>query len=119
MKFNPFRILLIVLLASTLVQYVYAQEDDSVNLLDLPSHLANALGIPEFSAELLTCSVFMLMFLLPIAIFSKGNLLLILLIGFLQLGFFVAVGWMDFWFILVIGLIVAGLWSSKMKGWIS
>lgn len=115
--------LLFALLLFSLIPQVYAQDqqpsNEQVNLLEIPSRLAKALGIPEFAGQLLTCALVMLIVLLPIAIFSKGNMLLSMMVGFILLGFFVAVGWMPYWFLLLIGLIVAGLWSSKIGKWIA
>lgn len=107
-----------VLLMLSCMQVVYAADDD-VNLQKLPDHLAKRLNIPLFAAQLLACSIFLLMFLLPIALFSRGNLLLSLIVGIILLGFFIAVGWLSFWVLLILVLIVASLWSGKIRGWLS
>jgi len=115
--------LLFAFLLFSLIPQVYAQDqqpsNEQINLLEIPSRLAKALGIPEFAGQLLTCALVMLIILLPIAIFSKGNMLLSLIVGFILLGFFVAVGWMPYWFMLIIVLIVSALWSSKIGGWLT
>ena len=114
-------LLFTVFLVALLIPQVYAQNenDDTINLLEIPDHLATALGIPLFASQLLTCSLVMLIVLLPIAIFAKRNTILTLIIGFTLMGFFIAIGWMPFWFLLVIALLIASLWSAKIKGWIS
>ena len=112
-------LLFTVFLVAMLIPQVYAAEDDTVNLQDLPTYLAEKLNIPTFAGQLLACSIFLVMFLLPIAWFARRNMMLTLLVGFVLLGFFIAVGWLPFWFLLIISLIVAGLWSAKMKGWVS
>jgi hypothetical protein len=115
-----FAFLLSIVIVLTIIPHVYAASDnDQVNLLDLPKKVAEALGIPEYAGKLLSCTFILFMVLLPIAIFSKGNMLLMLMIGILCLGFFVAVGWLEFWFILIIILVVAGLWSGKVRGWLT
>ena len=106
----------------TFIPHVYAQDeskDDTINLLEIPDHLATALGIPLFASQLLTCSLVMLIVLLPIAIFAKRNTILTLIVGFTLMGFFIAVGWLPYWFLFVIALLIASLWSAKIKGWIS
>jgi hypothetical protein len=108
------------ILALTIIPQVYAvSENDQVNLLDLPKKLADALGIPQYAGQLLACTFILFMVLLPIAIFSKGNMLLMLMVGIVCLGFFVAIGWLEFWYILMIVLVVAGLWSAKVRGWLT
>jgi|Deesub1362A_J573_1020465.scaffolds.fasta_scaffold00566_20 hypothetical protein len=115
-----FLIVLLVLIIGN-IPYVSAQEPDNehVNILELPKHVSEALGIPEFASQLLVCSIFMMMILLPIAIFSKGNLILSILVGFVLMGFFIAVGWMPFWLLLILALIIASLWANKIKEWVS
>jgi len=57
---------------------------------------------------------------IPIAAYGKGNsLILCLIVDFTLMGFFVAIGWLPFWFMLIICLIVAALWSNKIKEWVS
>lgn len=112
-------LLFTVFLVAMLVPNVYAAPDDTVNLQDLPTYLAEKLSIPTFAGQLLACSIFLMMFLLPIAWFARRNMMLTLLVGFILLGFFIAVGWLPYWFLLIISLLVAGLWSAKMKGWVS
>lgn len=115
-----FAFLISLVLILTVIPHVYAVSDeDQVNLLDLPKKLAEALGIPEFAGKILACTLILFIVLLPIAIYGKGNILLTLFIGFLALGFFVAVGWLDFWFILIITLMVAVMFSGKIKEWIT
>jgi type III secretory pathway component EscU len=118
------KIALIVLglvLALTLIQVVYAQEqpnNEQVNLLDIPKHLAKAFGIPEYAGRLLASICLTMIIMLPILLWAR-NLYLMLIIGLSCLGFCCAIGWLDFWFMLIICLIVAGLWSGKMRGWLT
>jgi len=113
-------LLLIVLLAVLInVPNAYAAEDDTVNLLDLPEHLAAKLGIPTFAGQLLACTIFTVMFLFPIAFFARRNMMLTLIAGFVLLGFFIAVGWLPYWFLLIIVLAIAGLWSGTIREWLS
>lgn len=110
--------IIILLLLTLFVGHVYAQDDDTVNLLELPKRIANALDIPEFAGQMLVCSVFLFTFLLPIAIFTR-NLLVTLLVGFCLMGFFIAVGWMPYWILLIIVLLISAMYSGKIKEWIT
>lgn len=119
---NVFAIsLMLVLFFLSFVSKVYAvDETGKVNLLDLPQKLADALGIPLFAAQILTCLIFLFIFLLPIAIFCKRNPTIIAIIVCVPLlGFFVAVGWLSYWVLLVIVLILAAMYSGKIKEWIT
>ena len=100
------------------VPHVYAQDEGEVDLTDLPSNLAKALGVSEAVAKLLASACVMLLFLTPVLMLTK-NLYAILMIGFIAMGTLIALGWLDFWFILVISLIIASLWGSKIAKAIS
>jgi len=54
------------------------------------------------------------MVLLPIAIYSK-SLVPPLIVGFCMMSFLVALGWLPFWILLLITIIVAFLWGDKIK----
>lgn len=100
------------------VPHVYAQDEGEVDLTDLPSNLAKALGVSEAVAKLLASACVMLLFLTPVLMLTR-NLYAILMIGFIAMGTLIALGWLDFWFILVISLIIASLWGSKIAKAIS
>lgn len=122
-KRNLVWILLCFLLMLTIIPGVYAQDDDTVNLLDLPDQLAKALGIPVYAGKLLICSIFMMMLFLPTVIFArkmsdKAMEILMATEGIVMLGLFIAIGWLEVWYMLIVGLIVAVLWAGKMKGMI-
>jgi len=109
---------LIVSLILINVPHVYAQDEGEVDLTDLPSNLAKALGVSEAVAKLIASARVMLLFLTPVLMLTK-NLYAILMIGFIAMGTLIALGWLDFWFILVISLIIASLWGSKIAKAIS
>lgn len=120
MKRLTFQVIVCVFLVLSLVPNVHAEDGPSdVNLLDLPKNLADALGIPLYAGKLLTCAVFVFWLFLPTIVFGRKTEHLVqvfILEGFLLLGFFIAIQWIEFWYMLVYVLIVAGLWATKMKG---
>ena len=120
MKRLIFPIIVCVFLVLSLVPNVQAEDESGdVNLLDLPKNLADALGIPVYAGKLLTCAVIVFWLFLPTIVFGRKMehfVQVFILEGFLLLGFFIAVQWIEFWYMLVYVLIVAGLWASKMKG---
>jgi hypothetical protein len=110
--------LLVLTVALMLSQIVYATDDNTVNLLDIPQHLANALGIPLYAGKLLASLCVTFIFMLPVMIFSR-NLFALLFTGLLALGLCIGIGWLEVWYLLIIILIVASLWSGKVRGWLT
>lgn len=117
MKIRTFNLFIFGLLHVLPLVHADASNSD-VNLLDLPTKLANALGIPQFAGQILVCAIFMLMFMLPVAIYSK-TLLPPLFVGILVLAFLIAVGWLDFWFLLVICLFISLMFAGAMRDFIT
>jgi len=95
---------------------VYASED--VNLSDLPQQLSEKLTIPLFAAQLLTTAIFLTLFLFPAFILTK-NILAHIMIGFIIMGFCIAMEWLPYWFLIIIAMIVALMFSGKMRDWIT
>ena len=90
-----------------------------LELANVPQALANAFGISLFSAQLLTCTIFLLMFSLPIAIVGRDNKGIIILdatMDFILIGFFVAIGWLGTWALIFIIFLIAGIYALMWKG---
>lgn len=108
-------------LALMLIQVVYAQTEQNqnqINILDIPKRLSEAFGISEYAGKLLASACFTFIFMLPIMIWAR-NIYVMLIVGLICMGFCVAIGWLDVWFILIVCLLIAGLWSGKMRGWLT
>ena len=97
---------------------VLAQDEDETNILDWPQGISDQLGIPVFASKMLLCSIFLFMFTFPLMLIRRVNVLVASATVILVMGFLVGVGWMDYWFLLVIVLLIGGMWSMKMKGWL-
>lgn len=94
---------------------VYAED---VDLSQIPNNLAEKTGIPLFAGQLLCSAIILFMFLLPLTILTRkrgSSWLAELIVGFIILGVCIALGWLPYWIMLVICLIVAGMYASKMK----
>lgn len=112
---------LIVFLALTfsLISSVYASDGD-LELSNVPQQLADRLGISLFAGQML--SGFMLMFipLLIIATITRGkNTMLLVIVGLSTLCLGVALTWLPLWTLLITALIVALLFASNMRSWLS
>lgn len=105
-------------LASLPLAYA-VDEDSQVNLLDVPSRVSEALGIPLFASQILCSSVVFVMFVLPVAFLSKKGYLPPLIVSFLVLGTTVAIGWLPYWFLLILAMIVALMFAGTMRDWIT
>jgi len=111
-------ILIIGILASLPLAYA-VDEDSQVNLLDVPLKVSEALGIPLFASQILCSAVVFVIFVLPVAFLSKKGYLPPLIVSFLVLGTTVAIGWLPYWFLLIISMIVALMFAGNMRDWIT
>lgn len=99
----------------SLIPLVYAEGE--VNILNIPEYFADKLGIPLFAGQLLTSTIFLFTFLLPIALISrKKNVspFAELIVGFGIMSFCVALGWMPVWIFVIISLMVALFFSDAI-----
>lgn len=116
-------LLLFALFLLVMIPNVYAvEDDDTVNLSEFPLKLSEMMTIPLFAAELLASSIILTLFVLPVVFacskFGKDVTIPALLVGFGALGFNIAMGWLPYWFLLVLALLVALLFAGSMRGWI-
>jgi len=121
---------LIIILFLTLlimpVSLVHAiDEDEVVNFGEFPDKLAEALNIDLPSAKLLSCSIILCLFLFPSMLIGGwfgglgGAILSIVVVGLPVGGFLVSMGWLPIWVYVMLCIIVALMFSGKMRGWIS
>ncbi len=106
-----------------LISPVYAQEDD-INLLTLHEALGERLGVGTFAGGLIASSILLMMGILPTALINRsrkggGGPIAELFIGFVIIGVCVAITWLPFWIILLLCMIVALMFSGKMRDWIT
>jgi len=95
--------------------------------MDLPKQLTERLGLPDsgdyFAGKILASCILLALFLLPTLFlcsrFNKDVLFPALFVGFMVLGFCTALGWLPYWFLLVICLLVATMFSGQIRNWIA
>jgi hypothetical protein len=85
--------------------------------MDLPTALATLLGMTVFSAGILLSGIFLLMFLLPVVWYGR-NSLAVMMVGLTLIGFLVTIAWLPVWIILIIILLIAGMYASKIADWL-
>ena len=91
-----------------------ADNGTDLNLTYFPTALATKLSISVFAGGILASMILTLAFVLPTAIWSK-TILPPLFVGTLCLGLCIAMDWLDYWFLLLIAMLIALMFGSKMS----
>lgn len=94
----------------------------TVDLSELPQALADALGIDVYSGGILAALLFLMLTLFPALLVTgyatrKGNAVMYvaLFIGIIDLCFGVAIGWLDYWPLLIVCLLAGIMLASTMR----
>ena len=83
---------------------------------DIPADLGVALGIsPENAALLLSCAILVSLALSIVLVGKKFNLIGTAVPMVATMGFLVAVGWLPYWVLLILGLFIATQFGLKMR----
>jgi len=93
-------------------------QDNEVDLSNFPNQLASKLNIPLFAAKLLATSIVLAIFLFPVVLLTK-NPIAHMFIGLVVMGFCIAMDWLPVWFLLVVCMVIALMFSGKMRDWIT
>ena len=91
---------------------VLAQEED-VNLVNFPTQLAAHWGISTFAAGLFLSSLLAVAFLFPFMLWKKSGLMIVM-VGFSVMGFCIAIGWLPYWIMLMLSLLIASMFAGKI-----
>ncbi len=99
---------------------IHVLADDTVSLPGVPQQLADALGTNLFVGQLLMAIIMMLIPLLPTLILTRGkNTPLELVIGMIGIILGTALGWVPFWIPLCFIILIALMFSGKVRDWMS
>ena len=93
-----------------------------VNLSEFPTALANQFGISLYAGQILASAIVIAFFVFPTLFLQKKynfSPIISLLMGFVVMGFCVALGWLDIFFMLIICLITALMFSGTMRDLLS
>lgn len=99
-----------------LVNPVHAEND--VDFMNIPQQLADHLNIPLFGGQILASGIMLMIFLLPITIIARGKKA-----GFIPelgttlviYGFCTAIGWLPYWFLLILCMLIALMFAGTMR----
>ena len=118
-------LLLVLFVFTVAIPVVYASDEDVVNLPDFPQKLCDALGMPTnlFAGQLLASSIVLALFLLPVVFacsrFNKDVMIPSVFVGFLSLSFCIAVGWLPYWLLIMVAILIALMFGSSVRNLIS
>ncbi len=94
----------------------------SLNITDVPSNLGAQLGVGAFGGGLIASAVLILGLLLPTALIARkknAGFVPELVMAFLGLCICVGIGWLSYWILLIIALLVAVMYAGTMRDWIT
>ena len=89
----------------------------AISFIDIPSLVADKLNISLFATGLLCSGIVLFMVTLPVVIFLRGKnvMLFTVIVQIIFMGFCVAITWLPYYFLLIYALLVALLYSGKIR----
>ena len=113
---NTFLLSLTFLSLIFFISSVYAIEDDDVvDISKLPNKLAEALNMPLFAGQILASAIPFGLLCFPTFLLTKNSIAHISAI-ILCLSLTVAFGWLPYWILLLLALIIAFIYANQLKG---
>lgn len=91
--------------------------ETEINLAMFPQALGEVLQIGLFGGQMLASTIVIMMFMLPTSFYAKNNPFPYIIVGIPVLGFLVAITWLPLFFLFIICVLIAFLFSDKLKGW--
>jgi hypothetical protein len=83
---------------------------------DWVTGIATAIGSDVTSAGILVSCLFIIAITLIVSLVAKTGFA-VLLTGFMSTTIFTVAGWLPYWTILLLVLVVAGMFASQIKRW--
>jgi len=105
----------LILLFSFCVPVQAIEDDDVVDISKLPNKLAEALNMPLFAGQILASAIPFCLICFPTFLLTKNSIAHISSI-ILMLSLTVAFGWMPYWILLLLALIIAFIYANQIKG---
>jgi len=95
---------------------------EDIDFSVIPQNLADKMGIPLFAGQLLCSTIILLIFVLPTALIARkknASPIAELMLGLCIMGFCLALGWLPYWILLILVMLVAFMYADKIAGKIS
>lgn len=91
-----------------------------VDITAFPQQLADRLGTTLFVGQIFGSLIVLTIFLFPTILLTRGkNPLIAIIVGVMSMGLCVALGWLPYWFLIIICMFIALMYSGSMRSWIS
>ena len=84
---------------------------------DIPSALASALGTSIVAAELILSAALLMAAGLTLSVMRKSNTATIIIVELALIGMLTAIGWLDAWLLVMVALVIALIFGSKIRDW--
>lgn len=104
-----------------LFSFVSSAHAATLNITEIPNAVGEQLGTGAFAGGVVVSAVVILALVLPTALIARGKHGFVpeLIMGFLGLTVCVAIGWLSYWVLLVIALLIAVMFAGTMRDWIT
>lgn len=89
------------------------------DITQIPTNLGNALGTTSTVGGLLASAFLILMFDMPLIIFARDQLMALSVMTVMILCVEVALGWLPYFVLIIIIFMLALLFASEMRTWIT
>lgn len=89
----------------------------AMDISEIPSSLADGLNISETAAEMVLTAMVLLSCGLALSMLPGSNMALVSIVELGALGMLTAIGWVDGWLIVMVALVLALIFGSKLRDW--
>lgn len=93
-------------------------EYKEINLTHIPIALADQMNIDLFPAQLFCSSVFMMIVIMPVSIIARSkraSFIPEVAISLIVMGFLIGIGWLPYWFLIILSVLIALMFAGKMR----
>lgn len=88
-----------------------------VDINEIPEYLADSLNISSTAAGMVLTAMVLMSAGLMLAMLKGSNMALIIIVELSTLGMLTAIGWVDAWLIVMVALVLALMFGSKLRDW--
>lgn len=89
----------------------------AMDISEIPTSLADGLNISETAAEMVLTAMVLLSCGLALSMLPGSNMALVVIVELGALGMLTAIGWVDGWLIVMVALVLALIFGSKLRDW--
>jgi hypothetical protein len=92
-----------------------------IDITEFDDRLGDALGIGAFGGGLMLTMILLIFAfgLIGIVTRKQPSFMILLILGASICSFSIACGWLGAWFLILVVMMIAGMFSGKMRDWLS